>query len=203
LKIVLVSSLYAPFVMGGAEKVVQELAAALLEGGHQVVVVTSQQAEGQAAATSAVVDGVRVHYLPVRNIYRPFGTAEIDPVRKAIWHAIDTRNGSMGRAVGAIVESERPDVVNTHNIAGFSTAVWQAARNTGAAVVHTLHDQYLLCPKTTMFRGEKNCATRCLDCSVFSGPRRKATKDVDAVIGVSRFILDRRVQRRGVEGRAA
>jgi glycosyltransferase involved in cell wall biosynthesis len=44
----------------------------------------------------------------------------------------------------------RPAVVHTHNLIALSPAVWLAARLSGARVVHTHHDLWLLCERATM-----------------------------------------------------
>jgi glycosyltransferase involved in cell wall biosynthesis len=50
------------------------------------------------------------------------------------------------------VRSSGADLVHTNNLYGLSTAVWEASRQVGIPVVHTLHDYYLLCPRVTLQR---------------------------------------------------
>ena len=166
----------------------QLLAESLAERGHEVVVVTLGR--GRAPRTDDV-RGVRVHYLPVRNLYWPFAEPTPGVLRKALWHALDSHNPLMAAAVGAILDEERPDVVHTHTIAGFSVAVWRAVKRRGLPLVHTLRDLYLLCPRTTMFRNGRDCETPCLSCRACAWPRRRLTTQVDVVTGVSRFIVER------------
>lgn len=166
----------------------QALAEGMLQRGHQVTVVTTQP-EGEGSV--AQINGVQVCYLPVENIYRPFSEERPNVARKALWHAIDSYNPGMRRALGAILDREKPDIVNSHNIVGFSAAAFTAVKERKLPLVHTLHDQYLLCPKSTMFRRGRNCQSPCLSCGVLAIPRRRQSLRVDVVIGVSRFILDR------------
>jgi len=189
-KILLCSTLYHPNAVGGAERLVQLLAESLLGAGHKPVVVTL---EGKRARGTMDVQGVTVHYLPLHNIYSPFGRVGPSIIRKAMWHALDTYNPFMGRAFGQIIDKETPTIVNTHTIAGFSPAVWRAARKRGLPVVHTLYDQYLLCPRNSMFKNGRNCSTQCLQCRGYAWPRKRASELVDVVTGASRFILDRHV----------
>jgi glycosyltransferase involved in cell wall biosynthesis len=60
--------------------------------------------------------------------------------------------------------------------------------------VHTLHDYYLLCPYSTMFRLGANCASPCLRCRIPTAPRRALSRHVQGVIGVSRFVLERHLE---------
>jgi glycosyltransferase involved in cell wall biosynthesis len=90
-----------------------------------------------------------------------------------------------------VIAHEAPDVVNTHNVAAFSVAAWSAADRLNIPIVHTMHDQYLLCHRSTMFRNGRNCSRQCQSCVVLGSPRKHASKRVDVAVGVSRFILER------------
>ncbi len=188
MKILLGSSLYEPNVVGGAERVVRQLASSFQALGHEVAVITTQPA---GAREHRVIDGVGVHYLPVRNLYRPFAGTSPGAVRKILWRAIDSHNVLMRADLGRVLDAERPDVLNTHNLAGISVALWAEAWRRGLPIVHTLHDQYLLCHRSTMFRPPRNCLRRCLDCRLLTAPRKRAARLVAVAIGVSRFILER------------
>jgi glycosyltransferase involved in cell wall biosynthesis len=188
LKILIVSSAYEPFGVGGAERVAQTLAISLTREGHRVVVVTTQP---RGETCEREIDGVLVHYLPVRNVYRPFSDYRPTVVAKALWRVADSYNFLMLPALGKVIAHEAPDVVNTHNVAGFSVAAWSAADRLNIPIVHTMHDQYLLCHRSTMFRNGRNCSAQCQSCVVSSAPRKHASRRVDVAVGVSRFILER------------
>jgi glycosyltransferase involved in cell wall biosynthesis len=190
-KVLLISTLYPPNLCGGAEKVAHRLAAALIHDGHQVVVVTTQPS---GPARQEVVDGAMVYYLPVKNLYHPLEPSEPGPIAKTLWRVIDSHNFFTIPQLTRVIGREQPDVVNTHNIVGFSVAAWSAVRRLDIPLIHTLHDQYLLCHRSTMYKSERNCKLRCLDCRILTLPRKSASSAVDGVIGVSKFILDRHVQ---------
>jgi glycosyltransferase involved in cell wall biosynthesis len=186
--VAIVSSLYQPHAHGGAERVAQSVAETLVEQGHRVHVICLGKS---GRIESSEVNGVRVHYCPLRNLYWPFPVSPAGLAGKFAWHAIDSHNPAMARAVGGLLDEIRPDLVNTHNIAGFSAAIWPEAARRGLPLVHTLHDHYLLCPYSTMFRNGANCAQQCLRCRIATITRRAMTRHVDGVIGVSRYILER------------
>jgi glycosyltransferase involved in cell wall biosynthesis len=188
MRILFVSTLYEPNIIGGAERVVQSVAEGLASIGHDCVVATL--GHGIERETRHI-NGVKVHYLPVRNLYWPFQSPRPGALKRALWHTLDTYNPMMAAALGSILDEERPDVVNSHNIAGFSVAVWKEVKRSGFPLVHTLHDQYLLCPNCTMFRNGKNCETQCELCKLYGIPRRMQSHLPDIVTGVSRFILER------------
>jgi glycosyltransferase involved in cell wall biosynthesis len=191
LNILLVNSSYPPNVVGGAERVVQTLAEGLVKSRHQVTLITGQPGKD---TTRVDVNGVRVYYVPFKNIYQSLGGADRGPLARATWHLIDTYNPMMSHAVGNVLDEVRPEVVNTHNLVGFSVATMAIIKERGFPLVHTLHDQYLLCPRSTMFKQGRNCEHPCFDCSLYARPRRNVSANADIVVGVSQFILERHLQ---------
>jgi glycosyltransferase involved in cell wall biosynthesis len=183
-----VSALYHPNCVGGAEKVVHTIAEGLLDEGHQPVVVTTQEG---SSGRIAHVNGVKVYYVGLKNLYWPHAREERSALAKAVWHGIDAFNAAMARAVGKVLDAERPDVVHTHSLTGFSCAVWNQAKSRRLPLVHTLHDYSLMCPKTSMFKQGRNCEGQCTACALYTSASKRLSRKVDHVVGVSRFILER------------
>jgi glycosyltransferase involved in cell wall biosynthesis len=197
MRIALLNSFYAPEEVGGAERSVRFLAESLVRAGHEVTVICSGRMR-----RSEQLGGVNVERLPVRNLYHPLDAAGRGRISKLAWHALDSYNPFSARAVREVLTAFAPDVLHTNTLASQSVSVWGVARGLGIPVVHTLRDYYLLCPNTAMFKGGRQCATRCLSCKTLSRPRAAATASVSAVIGNSRFILDRH-QREGLFAEAS
>lgn len=187
-KFLLISNMYYPHVVGGAELTVQALAEELVGRGFDVVVISLS-----VTSTDTVddVNGIRVYRLAVANLYHPYGERKELLAKRALWHALDVFNPVMARKVGRVLDQERPDHVSTHNITGFSVSVWSAVKARGIPLSHMLHDYYLLCPNTKMNTGAKNCREPCLTCRAYSAPKLVASRQPDIVLGVSRFILER------------
>jgi glycosyltransferase involved in cell wall biosynthesis len=190
LKILYISTLYTPNLVGGAERVVQSLAEDMAAAGHETVVLSATPQK----STVNWLNGVKVYYINLKNVYWPYGEKSNAAAAKALWHAFDTYNPWMTREVARILMIERPDLVHTHVITGFSCLIWRAATRLGLPVVHTLHDYYLLCPRTTMFRDGRNCGTQCVQCRVYAQARRTLSHEVDTVVGVSNAILRRHLE---------
>lgn len=188
MKPLFISSLYHPNQVGGAEKVVRIIAESMLVHGHTPVVVTTHDGRADHVAD---VNGVKVHYLALKNIYWPYAPTQRRAVSKAIWHGIDSYNLPMARAVARVLDSEKPDVVNTHNLTGLSCAAWGAVKSRGLPLIHTLHDYSLMCPKTSMYKDGRNCRGQCTTCALYKSPGKRLSQEVDHVVGVSRFTLDR------------
>jgi glycosyltransferase involved in cell wall biosynthesis len=189
MKIVFVGSLYAPNGVGGAERTVQTIAEMAVRLGHEVATISLAP---NGKASSADIHGVRAHYVPLANIHFPFGSRAVFKAwRRALWHAIDAYNPWMAARVGRILDQEKPDVVQTGNLMGFSAAVWKAAQRRGIPVVQMLHDYYMGCANSSMFKNGHNCQRQCGACRVFTGPRRAMSDTPSAVISLSARLLER------------
>lgn len=189
MKVLLVNTLYPPDIVGGAEKSCKLLVDALRGGGTEVAVAALHPGE---ESRTDVVDGSRVHRLPLDNHYWPFDPATPHSAASRLaWHLRDAWNPRAATRLAAVIDRERPDVVHTNNLTGFSVAAWRTARRAGLPIVHTLRDYSLLCRRATLFRRGRNCGRRCADCTLLSLPAFASSALPDVVVSNSRFVLDR------------
>jgi glycosyltransferase involved in cell wall biosynthesis len=191
MKIALLNSLYYPYQLGGAERATQMLAEQLAQAGHAVCVITLCE---RGVASAAWLNGVKVHRLPLRNWFWPYSQQRRSAPQRAAWHLRDFDNAAMARHVARVLDAERPQVLHTNNLAGFSTSAWREAHRRGIPIVHTLHDYYLMCPPSAMYRKGANCEGTCARCSPFAAHRCAASAQVDAAFGVSAHILQRHLE---------
>lgn len=187
-----VNTLYYPNQVGGAERSVRIMAEYLAERGNDVSVLSIHRGDELETRT---VEGVHVYYLPSRNLFYPHENGDTpswadSAPAKAIWHTVNSYDPRMARGVGRVFQVVGPDIVHTNNLTGFSTAVWSVAQRRGLPLVHTLRDYYLLCHRGTMYRDQSNCSPQCWHCKPFAAIRKRMTRLVDAVVGISKFILD-------------
>ena len=109
-------------------------------------------------------------------------------------------NPVAARRIGRILDAEKPDVVNTHNVCGFSLAAWREVKRRRLRLVHTMHDCYLLCSRSVLFRNGSNCKSRCLDCRVLTLNRKGLSRLPDSVVSVSQYTLNEHITRAYYEG---
>src|ERR1700727_27348 len=193
MKILIISSLYPPHVIGGAEKAAVQLAEALIHRGHEVVVVSLYPGSSEVVEDR---NGVRVYRLPVDNFYWPFGRREKANIFcRLAWHIREMWNPVAARRIGTILDAETPDVVNTHNVCGFSLAAWREVKLRRVRLVHTVHDYYLICPRCTLFDKGRNCEKTCLSCTVLTLNRRRLSQLPDSVVSVSQHALHEHLRR--------
>lgn len=187
MKILLISALYPPAGRGGAEKAASLLAESLVHSGDEVIVISLYPGCEEVIEE---INGVRVYRLPIDNFYWPFGLKEKKSrVLRILWHLRDLWNRKAATRVGRILDLEKPDVVHTHVLAGFSVAVWNEVKERNIRLIHTMHDYYLLCMRSSMFRDGSVCANQCVGCKTGTLIRKASSKKLDGVISVSNYVL--------------
>jgi glycogen synthase len=175
MRVLLVNAHGADPGYGGAERYVRELARGLAGRGCEVTVLS-------AFPERTHVGGVETMTLHGRD-WRD------DPLRR-----IRNRVGDLAAApwprLRSVLEAFRPDLVHTGNLPGVGTGIWEAARRSGIATVHTLHDYYLLCARTSLVRRDGSpCSPSPLLCGVRTRRLARWAGGVDAVIAGSEHVL--------------
>lgn len=139
---------YAP-VVGGEERLVEDLSRELAGRGHEVVVATLRQPLGEPPADAAVrirLLGSGVHEIPGL------------PTHETTRYAAPLPDPKTTADLRRVLAEERPDVVHAHN--WLVNSYLPLARRTEAPLILSLHDYGLLCPTKRLF----------LDGAVCSGP---------------------------------
>lgn len=190
MKIMLINTLFYPNIVGGAEKSVQILAEELAARGYQVVVVSTAPVDEIKS-----FHNIKVYYVYHRNLYWGGKPGKEPRLKVMLWHLLDVFNPFMYHALRGIVEAEKPDVIHTNMLAGFSSAPWIAAKRAGIPVVHTLREYNLICERMSMFRKDHNCPHQCVSCRLATAPKRYLTNHgfVKHVAGLSNFIIERHI----------
>jgi glycogen(starch) synthase len=176
LRVLMVSSLWPPEVLGGAELYASRLAARLRDAGHEVRAVTLG------------VDGPDVVTRVPPTPYRLDEFAGQPRARRARFHLLDLYRPATRRALLATLEDYRPDVVHSHSVQGLSSAALEVPSAAGVAHVHTLHDYWLLCQRASLVRRDGTaCEPRCTVCREFSAVRARIIRrsPPDVVLAVS------------------
>ena len=141
MRILIVSNLYPPFAVGGAEIVAHRHARALLARGHEVCVFAGRPPRADQDGGEIefeMVDGVEVHSIALRSL---------EPERAFRWEAA-------GRAFRAVALHVAPDVVHFHNLAGLGANLILEAKRLGLRTVCTMHDHWGYCARNTLLRPE-------------------------------------------------
>ncbi len=144
MRILMLAQSFSP-VVGGEERIVEDLAAELARRGHEVGVATLRQPLGEPPPRE---DGVELHLLE-SSMHRVPGV-RVDEERR---HAPPGPDPLTVRDLRRVIREWRPDVVHAHNWLAHSYLPLE--RRGGAAFVLSLHDYSLVCAtKRFFYRGE-------------------------------------------------
>lgn len=190
MKLLFIASLYPPDTLGGAEVALANKASGLAARGHRVSVLCTSAGKRWAVE---VRDGVRVWRCPMPNLYPLYPAARHAWPARLAWHLADTYNPLAARAVRRALARSRPDLVITENLAGWSAAAWPAVKAVGLPLVHVLNDLQLLCPSLDLLERSARPSGGPA-CRLWRAPQRRLSRHVDAVIGLSRAVLERHVE---------
>ncbi|WP_313025799.1 glycosyltransferase family 4 protein [Pseudomonas lopnurensis] len=190
MKILFLNAFYAPHIGGGAEVILRRLVEGLQRRGCKVVVLATGP---EAGLHLQIQDGVPVYRAGLENGYWHYTQQRPPRLARLVWHYRDRYNAGMRRYVREVIAREKPDIVVGNNLTGWSISTWDEVSAAGLPIVQVLHDLYLLCPKDTMFNHGKSCQRQCGLCSALRLGHAAASAQVSAVIGVSRFVLERLV----------
>ncbi len=188
MKVLFVNSLNPFGFAGGAERSLAILAKQFFASSVDVVIVclsNSQRVE--------YFGNIKICHIKCPNLCDTVDVPKLSFGAKSIWHALDSFNPLIHRQFKRTLFREKPDVLHTNNIAGFSPYIWMLAKKLNIPIVHTLRDYYLLCPRRTMFNHNKNCSSQCRICKALSISKKMLSKYVDVVVGVSPFILQKHI----------
>jgi len=191
MRILYINTLYPPYIGGGAEITLSNLANGLFQRGHETAILTTQ---GNRGLKKSVENGLTIYRSGIRNIYWHFSSSEQPSWKRLLWHAIDSYNPLAGYDIRRVIDEFRPDVISCHNLSGFSVAAWIEAANAKVPIIQVLHDHYAICPKATMFKNGHICEKPCVSCTILRLPHAQASNKLSAVVGVSQAILDRHLQ---------
>lgn len=185
--ILIINSFYSPHIRGGAEIICQEQAETLAKQGYNISVLTT--ADKDIKIKSEYVNNIKVYRVGIKNIYWPSNKKKHSGLHRFLWHIKDIYNYSMRPYIREIIKRENPNIVICHNITGFSISIWDEIKKYNIPIIQVLHDQYLKCPNSNGFKNNKICKGQCLLCKIMRLPHRKKSNNIDAVVGVSKFVL--------------
>lgn len=192
MKILNVHTLFEPYTLGGAENISMSLALGLKKYGHDITVLSTSDKNKNTSFEN--IRDLKVVRIPIKNVYWNYNNQKPKAVKRVVWHAMDIYNPFMAKEVEKVIKKDNFDVAICHNITGFSSSIWSVLKKYDIPIVQVLHDLYSICPKSTMFNGEDVCKKRCFTCGLFRFMHPYFSKDISAVIGVSKFVLDKHLE---------
>lgn len=150
MRILLISNLWPPHILGGAEVYTEMLGDRLAVAGHEV------------GAITLGYDGERVVATVPAWPYPPHTLREQPVWKRLLAHSADMYRPGAAKAIRAAAEAFQPDVVHTNTVQGFSIAALMAPAGPDVGHLHTMHDYWLLCARTNLrHRHHETCGPPC------------------------------------------
>ncbi len=185
LRILHLSALYPPYIVGGAERSVEHLAEELVAAGHTVAAACI----AREPEPKTVRGGVTVYRMAHHNDFWLEDWPKASRFGRA-WAKLKQQwNFAVAAEFGRVLDDFRPDIVNTHSLLDVSTLVWREAAKRGIPIVHTVCEYDLICGNAAMFRDGKPCDRWHLGCKVVNAAKQITNRAVGAVVSVGTEIL--------------
>lgn len=165
---------FAPIV-GGEERIVEDLSRELVARGHDVSIATLEQPGG---VTVGEVAGARVHTL--RSTAYRVSRGHADTERR---HAPPAPDPETVRDLRRVLRRERPQVVHAHNWVVYSYL--PLARDAHSALALSLHDYGLICATKRLRRKDEVCSGPApVKCQLCASEHYGVSKGLVAACGV-------------------
>jgi glycosyltransferase involved in cell wall biosynthesis len=179
-------------LIGGAERYVTTLAYAL-SNYHEVIVITTIGPKNRP--NNRLKHNLKVIEIGAKNVCSVYdiihNSSSIGIARKSLWHFLDLWNVLSYKQIKKILCEEKPDLVHTNGIIGFSSSLFSAINKHSQILhIHTLHDYQLISRWSSLFRmGKPISQFNFLD-RMYMRYMRKISSSVEAVISPSKFLVD-------------
>lgn len=178
MRILVVSAMFPPNVLGGAEISAYNLTSWLLKQGHEIGVLMAAKAKDEEKF-GEMVEGMKVWSLFMPRPYPIFKQGrDVSSLLKPLWHLqdhLDPRNATM---VGRVLDEFKPDFCNVHYLTGIGHNALAEIGKRDIPMMYVMPDMTLSCLRATMFVDGKTCEAQCGPCKVSAAVKRRGVRAV-------------------------
>jgi glycosyltransferase involved in cell wall biosynthesis len=173
MKILTVSSVFPPRVIGGAELCAYYLAQWLTNRGHEMGVLTVAE-NSESELQGELVDSLHTWRLRWPRTHTQHEHKRASTLRKLQWHLQDHTDPRNAAKLKGVLDQFRPDLVLIQVAQGLGhNALAALSEYPDLPVFYFLHDLTLACFRTSMHKQETNCERQCFSCSLSSRQKMK------------------------------
>ena len=161
------SSLYPPDVLGGAEMSAYNLAQWLRSAGCEIGVLTTAKSP-EEVCEGKEENGIRVWRVWMPRLYPMYYMAKAKAWQKPLWHLQDHFDPRNRTVVARVLDVFKPEHVNIHILQGIGYNVLAEIGQRNIPATFFLHDLGLACIRMAMFRKGQECTSPCGLCRISS-----------------------------------
>jgi len=188
LKIVFLTPLYEPWGIGGGEKYAY-LTTNELARENEVVIITTKGPKPRNESKKINPRIIEIN-TNISSFYEMASSANIGTIKKSLWHFFDIWNISSYKKIKKILISEKPNLVHTNGIKGFSSSLFSVINELQIPHVHTLHDYELISRWVGLFRKGKPISNFNVLEKLYLMYSRNMSSKINAVISPSKFVMN-------------
>lgn len=180
MKVLIISALYPPFMLGGAENSARNLAEWLVTQGVDVAVIRATDTD-ETEGVEVNEAGVRVYRLRTMHLYAPYRFPTAASWKKPIYHLQDHFDIRVEKKLEEIIDDFIPDLVNIHMIQGVGYPLLRVLARRNIPVNYVLPDLGLACIRMSMFSNGKDCESHCTVCKISRNYKISLIRDLPRV----------------------
>lgn len=168
MKIVIIKNFYNPYIIGGAELNVENIAKSLSDNKVDVVVVC--MGKNIIPKVEYKKENLKIYRFFTLNFYFPYPPKKKrNKLLKLFWWVLNLWNPYTFFVLRKILKKENPDLVQIHNFYGFSISVFTAVMSLRKPILFFPHDFYLVCKNSSFMKNNGElCNKQCLICKLFT-----------------------------------
>jgi glycosyltransferase involved in cell wall biosynthesis len=185
MKLLILSAVFPPHVIGGAEICAFDVARHFAARHHDVSVMTLAEPDEPELWGEVTENRFKLYRVRTPRGHTLFGHSKSGSLQRPIWHLQDNFDPRNRAILGKVLDEVRPDHVQIHVLSGIGFNALQELGERKLAVSYVLHDLGLACVKTTMFRDGHGCERQCGSCRIFSTLKNRMVEAVPNIRFVS------------------
>lgn len=180
MRVLVISALFPPNTIGGAEFSAWNLARSLASQGCEVAVLTTATSP-DAVVHDVVEDGMRIWRVWPPRSYAVTRVIDQNFASKVWWHTQDHFDPGNLPPLREVLDVFRPDIASVHLLAGLGFNLLGELGDRGIPVMFALHDLSLTCLRSSRFKHGHVCRTQCTSCSLSGAWKRHMVRKVNRI----------------------
>jgi glycosyltransferase involved in cell wall biosynthesis len=164
MRVLCISSLFPPNVIGGAERSAYNLINWLQAQGHDCAVLTTAKDEADMCDGASDEKGIKIYRVLMPRAYPMTEFLNTPQWKKPLWHVQDHFDPRNAGIMARVLDAFAPDFINIHMLQGLGYNALAEIGRRDIPVCYVLPDLGLACIRMNMFKRGTDCQSHCGAC---------------------------------------